>query len=146
MSWNEDLMTEKSYLRANLDSGLIEFENDEDEDDGSVKTTRPLVHGMLVSSIFSSIFSTLSPGAVYLNQSLGFASPVFVNEPVVGRVEIERVRRWRRGGVVVECETRVFRLSIGGGGGDDDGDDDRSGVAIKGNANVWLPSGYASEK
>jgi hypothetical protein len=122
MSWNE-LLLEMPHLQSNFDAGLIELL---DADDG-VSTTKPLVHGMMVSSLFSSIFATLSPGCVYINQSLNFAAPVFVDDLVTGRIEIEKVRRWRRGGVVVQCDTKVLRSAT---------------VVINGSANVWLPSGY----
>jgi acyl dehydratase len=118
--WNE-LVREQPHLQANLDAGLIQLDED-------CVVTRPLVHGMLVSSIFSSIFSNLSPGCVYLNQSLTFAAPVFVDELVTGRIEITKVRKWRRGGVVVQCDTKVFRSDS---------------VVVNGDANVWLPSGYS---
>jgi acyl dehydratase len=109
--------------KAHLDAGLIKPQ----ENDNSV--TRPLVHGMLVSSLFSSIFAGLVPGSIYINQTLQFATPVFVDDVIVGRVEIEKIRRWRKGGIVVQCDTHVFsRLE--------------KIQLIKGTANVWLPEGY----
>ena len=92
-----------------------------------------LVHGMLVSSLFTSIFGTLIPGAVYLKQSLEFARPVFVGEKVTGTIAIERIRRWRRKGLILTCDTTVTSHS--------DPEDGR----VRGKADVWLPNGTPSE-
>jgi len=103
--------------------GLIRW-----NDDG---TTQPLVHGMLVASLFSSILGTLIPGAVYRSQSLSFRAPVFVNEPVVAQIEVLKVREKSRiGGVVIVCDSKVMR-----------GDTE----CITGEAHVWLPGGQAGE-
>eukprot|EP00539_Tryblionella_compressa_P014746 CAMPEP_0178831222 /NCGR_PEP_ID=MMETSP0746-20121128/9338_1 /TAXON_ID=913974 /ORGANISM="Nitzschia punctata, Strain CCMP561" /LENGTH=230 /DNA_ID=CAMNT_0020493435 /DNA_START=937 /DNA_END=1629 /DNA_ORIENTATION=+ len=131
-------------------SGLIQFLQDDDshQNGNSNKTvitckTKPLVHGMLVASIFSSIFSILAPGCIYMNQSLDFAAPVFVNETVIGKVEIEKIRKWRKGGIVVQCATTVSKESsrdIGANSKHTITDD--VVVVVKGVANVWLPNGY----
>lgn len=89
--------------------------------------TLVLVHGMLVSSLFTCIFGTLIPGAVYLQQTLDFRKPVYVeNSAVVGRVTITRIRRWRRKGLILTCDTTVFSK--------EDGEE-----KIRGQADVWLP-------
>jgi predicted membrane GTPase involved in stress response len=95
--------------------------------EGATTTTQAIVHGMFLSSLFSSIFGTLVPGAVYMNQTLQFRSPVFVDEHVVGKVEITRVKNFKGHGVIVTCDTRVLQL------------DDRE--CVTGKADVWLPSG-----
>lgn len=94
--------------------------------------TKVMVHGMLASSLFSCIFGTLVPGSVYLKQTLDFKSPVYVDEPVIGRVDIVRVRDFSRkiGGVIVSCDTRISPVAT------DSGDD-----CVVGKADVWLPSG-----
>lgn len=97
--------------------GLVRF-----QEDGA--TTQPLVHGMLVASVFSCIFGTLIPGSVYRSQNLKFRAPVFANEPIVGKVEVTSVRSWRAG-VVVTCDTKVLK--------------DDTQVCIQGEALVWLP-------
>lgn len=116
-------MSQNPSLGANKDAGLIRL-----KEDGI--TTTPIVHGMLVSSLFSSIFGTLVPGCVYMNQSLDFRAAVHVDNALIGRLEIEKIRRWRRSGVVVECETQVLC---------------EGNQVVKGTANVWLPSGYKTE-
>ena len=95
--------------------------------------TLPLVHGMLVSSIFSSIFASLVPGCVYVNQNLNFVAPVFCGQNVVGRLEIEKIRKWRKGGVMVQCDTQVLSVK------------EQQSQLITGVANVWLPEGYPAD-
>lgn len=125
MKWN-DALENMPHLKSHQDSGLIQL-----KEDGEM--TKILVHGMLVSSIFSSIFASLVPGCVYMNQTLNFSSPVYVDDIVLGRVEIEKVRKWRKGGVVVQCHTQVIVSPS-------------EAIAIKGIANVLLPSGYALDE
>lgn len=84
------------------------------------------MHGIMVASLFSSIFGTLIPGSVYRNQSLNFCAPVFCNELVTGRVLVTNARRWRRGGLVLQCDTKVICLER---------------ECITGQASVWLPGG-----
>ncbi len=105
---------------AHRQAGLIQL-----EDDGC--TTKVLVHGMFASSIFSSIFATRCPGAVYLSQDLQFKHPIFCNDVVVGRIEVIHVRGARRQpGVIVTCNTEIVC---------------EERICVYGNANVWVPSG-----
>ncbi len=130
LQWNK-ILTELPHLEALEDSGLIRF----DESQRNSGTMKPIVHGIFVSGLFSSIFGSLSPGCVYMNQTLNFSNPVHAEEIVLARIEIEKIRRWRRGGVVLQCSTTV---SVGR--------DATTGafknMAVTGTANVWLPSGY----
>jgi len=52
-----------------------------------------IVHGSLVSSIFSTIFANNLPGAgcIYLKSENKFLKPVYLNEPVRFKVEISEV-------------------------------------------------------
>lgn len=53
-----------------------------------------IVHGMLVSSLFSCLLGTKLPGSgtIYLGQSLKFVKPIFVDEEVTAIVEIISIR------------------------------------------------------
>ncbi len=53
-----------------------------------------IVHGLLVSSLFSGLIGGKLPGhgAVYLGQSLSFKAPVYINEDVEVSVEVIKVR------------------------------------------------------
>jgi enoyl-CoA hydratase len=53
-----------------------------------------IVHGLLVTSLFSGLIGGKLPGhgSVYLGQSIRFKSPVFINEKVEASVEVVKVR------------------------------------------------------
>tara|TARA_B100001059_G_scaffold39065_1_gene31611 strand:- start:4257 stop:4655 length:399 start_codon:yes stop_codon:yes gene_type:complete len=55
---------------------------------------RPIVHGMLASSLISGLLASKVPGAgsIYLGQSLKFLRPIFVGETVTAKVEVISVR------------------------------------------------------
>lgn len=66
-------------------------------DEDFAKTTqfeRPIVHGMLASSLISGLLASKVPGAgsIYLGQSLKFVRPIFVGETVTAKVEVTSVR------------------------------------------------------
>jgi hypothetical protein len=57
-------------------------------DEAFAKTTpfgRCIVHGMLGSSLFSTMFATRIPGCIYISQSLAFKAPVFVGDSVLAK-------------------------------------------------------------
>ena len=123
--------------------------------------TRPLVHGMLSASLFSCIFGTLVPGAVYLRQNLSFVQPLYADTSVVGRCTIVKIRDWSRrrskGGVVLTCETTVSPAVISPTQQQNDnargtgsvkaaaitetGDSPDAQCFVQGEADVWLPLG-----
>lgn len=55
---------------------------------------RPIVHGMLISSLFSALLGQHLPGegAIYLGQELKFKAPVFIDQEVVAQVEVASIR------------------------------------------------------
>lgn len=87
-------------------------------------STKAVVHGILASSLFSSIFGTLCPGAIYIKQSLDFKRVILADELVIGRVDVVRVRQFKARGVIVTCDTSITRGET---------------VCINGKADVWLP-------
>ena len=143
---------------AHEKAGLIQYQEDFDEDNGdndvaainqnttySNKVPKALVHGIFVGGIFSSILAHISPGCVYINQSLDFMSPVFVHDTVVGCISIEKIRRFgRKGGIVIQCQTSVYKYKHNY---NSDSINKRieptpAQISIQGRANVWLPIGY----
>ncbi|MBM4418825.1 MAG: MaoC family dehydratase [Chloroflexi bacterium] len=58
---------------------------------------RPIVHGMLAASMFSTLLAMRVPGrgAVYLSQSMRFRAPIYVGEEVEATVEIIAVDETR---------------------------------------------------
>ena len=47
-----------------------------------------IAHGMLSAGLFGTALATCIPGAVYLSQNLRFVAPVYLDTPVVARVEV----------------------------------------------------------
>lgn len=94
--------------------------------------TKEVVHGILLSSLFSSIFGTLIPGSVYRSQTLEFRRPVFVQELVVGRVEILQIEQQRRlDGLLLRCNTHILK---------------QGKECVRGEAEVWIRHGTKAER
>ena len=55
---------------------------------------QPIVHGMLVSSLFSGLIGEQLPGqgSIYLGQNLSFKAPVPIGETVTASVEVVSLR------------------------------------------------------
>ena len=53
-----------------------------------------IVHGLLVSSLFSGLIGGKLPGhgSVYLGQTLSFKAPVYINEEIKVSVEVIKIR------------------------------------------------------
>ena len=129
---------------AGLDGGAAATATEADEPPGVLLThplvrwdddtgkSRVLVHGLLVSSLFTCILGTRIPGAVYLHQTLEFVRPVYSGEVVAGTLTVVEARPWgRRPGLHMTCDTIVARIN----------DDATTKVCVKGQAQVWLPAG-----
>ncbi|MGY3887590.1 MaoC family dehydratase [Aeromonas aquatica] len=71
---------------------------------------RPIVHGMLLTSLFSGLLGQHLPGkgSVYLGQSLSFKQPVFVGDEVTAEVEIIALREDKP---IATLATRIFTSS-----------------------------------
>jgi acyl dehydratase len=56
---------------------------------------KKIVHGILVSSLFSGLIANKlpGPGSVYLHQELKFLKPVFHDEKIIARIEIIEIRK-----------------------------------------------------
>ena len=111
-------------------------------------STGTIVPGIMVASMFSSVFATLVPGCIYKKQSLQFFNPVFADsDTVVARIEVKRTRNTftkggnrsdGRGGVLVECDTSVSKVSSPSLSTSSSVEVSRQKV-IQGSALVWLP-------
>ena len=73
---------------------------------------QPIVHGILVSSLFSALFGSKIIGSIYVSQSLQFLKPVFVGKSVTARVQVLTLesKKW---GTLVTCST-ICTLEDGG--------------------------------
>ncbi len=77
----------KSFAGISGDKNPIHMSDEYAE---SSRFKRRIAHGMLLSSFFSSIFGTKIPGngCVYVNQSLNFKKPVYLNDTVTAIVTV----------------------------------------------------------
>jgi acyl dehydratase len=110
---------------------------------------RSIVHGILLSSIFSTIFGTLLPGSMYRSQSFKFHNPVYVDEAIYGRVVVTRLRHINSdgkigggGGVLCKCDTTVYKNVVPSGTRRYDTnncEEDVDILCISGEAQVYLP-------
>eukprot|EP00816_Leptocylindrus_hargravesii_P012080 CAMPEP_0196824472 /NCGR_PEP_ID=MMETSP1362-20130617/91960_1 /TAXON_ID=163516 /ORGANISM="Leptocylindrus danicus, Strain CCMP1856" /LENGTH=296 /DNA_ID=CAMNT_0042204735 /DNA_START=90 /DNA_END=977 /DNA_ORIENTATION=+ len=78
-------------------------------------STKVIVPGMLTASLFSAIFGSLIPGSIYRSQTLSFRVPIYCNESITGRIDVRRVRRTVSGGLLVFCDTRIWKEEEIGG-------------------------------
>ena len=83
-----------------------------------------IVHGMLVSSLFSKIFGTIypGPGCIYISQTTEFLKPVFLGEKITARVTLTEYNTEKNRG--------TFRTECIKPGGE---------TAIRGNATILFP-------
>ena len=85
----------------------------------------PIVHGLLLSSLFSGLLGQKLPGegSVYLGQTQSFKRPVFVGDKVKAQVEVIKIREDKP---IATLATRIF---------DKNGD-----IAVEGEAVVLFKS------
>lgn len=84
-----------------------------------------IVHGILVSSLFSTLFGRSLHGAVYVNQTLSFRRPVHVGAKIKATMKILQ-KGHVRSGHLLTCSTVVELLESGK-------------VAVEGEAQCLLP-------
>lgn len=82
---------------------------------------KPIVPGMLVSGLFSSLLGSAIPGTIYVSQSLNFLRPVLIDEPVTAVVKIESLDR-----KFVKLHTAITK--------------ENNELAVEGEAVVYIPS------
>jgi 3-hydroxybutyryl-CoA dehydratase len=83
-----------------------------------------IVHGIFVSSLFSTLFGRSVAGSIYVSQNLAFKRPVHVGVPVTAKMVIEAIEDKRKGQLLI-CSTTC---SLADGT-----------VAVAGEARVLLP-------
>jgi acyl dehydratase len=66
-----------------------------------------IVHGILVSSLFSMLLGSLIRGCIYVSQSLSFKRPVHVGATVVARIEVINAEKTKTG-TLITCSTKAF--------------------------------------
>jgi acyl dehydratase len=117
-----------TQAHVNAFAGLCGDNNPLHSDPEFAKTTMfggTIVHGIFVSSLFSTLFGRSIVGSIYVSQNLSFKRPVHVGVPVVARMEIVNIEK-RRKGALMTCTTTVALQ---------DGE-----MAVVGEAKVLVPS------
>lgn len=116
-----------------------------------LKSSKSIVHGVLLTSIFSTVFGTLIPGCMYRSQSFKFYHPVYVDEEVFGRVIVTRLRQIintrdsndddnnsNGSGMLCKCDTTIYKkvlpCSI------NSNEEIEAILCIDGEAQVWIPN------
>jgi len=126
------------YIFGNLvgDMNPVHFPQ-EDRDNtqhGSIQQgDKPIVHGILLASVFSTIFGTIIPRCIYRSQSFKFYHPVRYDEQIIGKVVVTKLRQINRsgGGVLCTCDTTLHKI--------DDNTKNGDMMSISGSAEVWIP-------
>lgn len=67
----------------------------------------PIVHGIFVSSLFSTLFGRSLHGAIYVCQSLNFRAPIHIGSAVRARMEIKSIEEKKKGNLLT-CATTAF--------------------------------------
>ena len=144
----------KRYGQLVGDSNPIHtHSNTNDKKSGGSNADVVVVHGMFTSALFSSIFGTLIPGSLYRSQNLSFVLPVYTGECIIGKVKVTQVKDLRKKGLLVSCDTFVYRCDIDDdksenenqGKENDVGSQNNNGTTkltecVKGSAEVWIPA------
>lgn len=84
----------------------------------------PIVHGILVSSLFSTLFGRTLTGSIYVSQNLRFKKPVYVGATIVAIVRVVAVDRKSKGHLLT-CTTECYL--------------EDNLLAVEGEAKVLLP-------
>jgi enoyl-CoA hydratase len=56
----------------------------------------PVVHGMLVASMFSALVGNSVPGSIYLTQNLKWLHPVYAGDAIVAEVQVLKLKKFRQ--------------------------------------------------
>ena len=72
----------------------------------------PIVHGILVGSLFSTLMGRSINGSIYVSQSLQFKAPVHVGAEVIAKLVVSFVEQ-KRLGVLLSCTTTCTLVASG---------------------------------
>ena len=91
--------------------------------------TAPIVHGMLVASLWGTLLGATVPGSIYISQSVTFRAPVYVAEHITAQLAVTSLDK---GGRRAICATRIIKTD--------------GSVAADGEAVVMLPRSNRGEE
>jgi acyl dehydratase len=86
---------------------------------------KPIVHGILLSSLFSTLFGRTISSSVYISQSLNFKRPVYVGSKLTAKMVVKSIDKKSKG-YFLKCNTICYT-------------DSPEVVAIDGEATVLIP-------
>jgi acyl dehydratase len=73
-----------------------------------------IVHGMLLSSMFPTLLSTIFPGAIYRSQKLKWHSPLPCDDHVLCRVDITKILQLKKKPqMLLTLDTLIIRATDG---------------------------------
>lgn len=104
----------------------------------TMQRQQPIVHGMLSASMFTSMFGTMLPGAVYLRQKVAFLQPISINEIVTATITITHIRQ-RKNDVYLTCTTNIYSSISSDSTASDGNVVEMQMLKVRGEAKVWLP-------
>ncbi|CAK70592.1 unnamed protein product (macronuclear) [Paramecium tetraurelia] len=68
-----------------------------------------VVHGMLSASLFSTLVGTNFPGCIYLEQSINFKAPIFLDEQILAQVLIQDIKH-TKGRQILKLNTTIEKM------------------------------------
>lgn len=82
----------KYYANTSADTNPIHFDH---QYASKTYFQKPIVHGLLVSSLFGGLLGTELPGkgTIHLSQNLKFIKPVYIGEEVMAIIEVVNIRQ-----------------------------------------------------
>jgi len=85
---NFNLENVKTFLSLSVDSNPIHYNPDYSPFKGCI------VPGVLVGSLIGGLLGSTLPGlgTIYLNQSMDFKSPIFIDEKIKAEIEVIKIR------------------------------------------------------
>lgn len=94
VSIRKSFSSEEVLAFANISGDMNPVHIDEEYASKTIFKKR-IVHGILVSGLFSALIANElpGPGSIYLHQSLDFKKPVFHNQMITAFVEIITIRK-----------------------------------------------------
>ena len=81
----------RSFAKISGDTNPVHLD---DNFAASTRFKQRLVHGMLTAGLISAVLGTKlpGPGSIYLNQSITFRAPVFINDTITATVKVSGIR------------------------------------------------------
>ena len=95
----------KNYANISLDTNPIHFDH---EYASKTYFKKPIVHGLLVSSLFGGLLGSKLPGegTVHMGQNLKFIKPIYIGEEVMAIIEVIKIRQDK---LIITFSTKCYK-------------------------------------